>query len=295
MDIEGEWYGPGTACYVMRDLVALHQQRQTNIFRVHVSSEGTLYKETIYELMTKDGAKKREQQQFERRQQQQQQQQEEGVEPSHPLDQVVPELDELELKDLEWDTSLLLLIPLRLGLDVFNEEYVQSVAHIFSLPQSVGILGGRPRGARWFYGAYADGSKILGLDPHTVQSAPNMKEKVQGTKIDNEKEQCIDLTDEYLASVHTTYPELLDLNRMDPSIALGFYCRNRKDFLDLEDALTRTNPHSSAPKLVSFLDKLPNYMSSVSANDMMLHDLDDDGVFDDPQDEISDEDDYVLL
>ena len=30
MDIEGEWYGPGTACYVMRDLVALHQQRQTN-------------------------------------------------------------------------------------------------------------------------------------------------------------------------------------------------------------------------------------------------------------------------
>ena len=78
MDIEGEWYGPGTACYVMRDLVALHQQRQTNIFRVHVSSEGTLYKETIYELMTKDGAKKREQQQIERQQQQQQQQQEEG-------------------------------------------------------------------------------------------------------------------------------------------------------------------------------------------------------------------------
>jgi cysteine protease ATG4 len=294
MDIEGEWYGPGTACYVMRDLVALHQQRQTNIFRVHVSSEGTLYKETIYELMTKDGAKKREQQQFE---QQQQQQQEEGVQPSHPLDQVVPELDELELdlKDLEWDTSLLLLIPLRLGLDVFNEEYVQSVAHIFSLPQSVGILGGRPRGARWFYGAYADGSKILGLDPHTVQSAPKVKEEVQGTTNDNKKELCIDLTDEYLASVHTAYPELLDLNRMDPSIALGFYCRNRKDFIDLEDALTRTNPNSSVPKLVSFLDKLPNYMSSVSANDMMLHDLDDDGVFDDPQDEISDEDDYVLL
>mmetsp|Transcript_49843 Transcript_49843/g.57534 ORF Transcript_49843/g.57534 Transcript_49843/m.57534 type:complete len:455 (-) Transcript_49843:128-1492(-) len=288
--LPGEWYGPGTACYVMRDLVALHQQQQANIFRVHVSSEGTLYKQTIYELMTKDGAKKREKYQFE------QQQQQEEIEPLHPLHLAVPEKNELDLKDIEWDTSLLLLIPLRLGLDVFNEEYVQSVAQTFSIPQSVGILGGRPRGARWFYGAYADGSKILGLDPHTLQSAPKLR-NVQGTTENDEREQCIDLTDEYISSVHTAYPEVMDLNRIDPSIALGFYCRNRKDFIDLEKTLTRINPNSSAQKLVSFLDKIPDYMSSTSVNGMMGHDLDVDGVFDDPQDEISDddEDDYVLL
>ena len=154
--LPGEWYGPGTACYVMRDLVALHQQRQSNVFRVHVSSEGTVYNDSVFELMTKDtAAKKRISEQDEKHEQ-------EGVEPLHPLDPAIPELAELNLKDLEWDTSLLLLIPLRLGLDSFNEKYVQSVAQTFSLPQSVGILGGRPRGARWFYGAYADGSKVLG-------------------------------------------------------------------------------------------------------------------------------------
>ena len=164
--LPGEWYGPGTACYVMRDLVALHQQQQSNIFRVHVSSEGTIYKDLVFELMTKDAAKKIiSKQQDEKKHEQEQV----IVEPFHPLDPDIPELAELNLNDLEWDTSLLLLIPLRLGLDSFNEKYVQSVAQIFSLPQSVGILGGRPRGARWFYGAYADGSKILGKGAISLQ------------------------------------------------------------------------------------------------------------------------------
>mmetsp|Transcript_7948 Transcript_7948/g.19747 ORF Transcript_7948/g.19747 Transcript_7948/m.19747 type:complete len:328 (-) Transcript_7948:1933-2916(-) len=156
--LPGDWYGPGTACYVMRDLVALHQQRQSNVFRVHVSSEGTVYNDLVYELMTKDAAKKK-------RQAQQNGEDEERivVEPSHPLDPACITADvELDLKDIEWDASLLLLIPHRLGRDSINETYIKSVVHSFSLPQSVGILGGRPRGARWFYGAYADGSKVLG-------------------------------------------------------------------------------------------------------------------------------------
>jgi hypothetical protein len=104
--------------------------------------------------MTKDAAQKK------RTSQQEDEQQKK--EPSHPLDPAILEQSEVDLTDLEWDTSLLLLIPHRLGRDYFEEKYVKSVAHIFSLPQSVGILGGRPRGARWFYGAYADGSKVLG-------------------------------------------------------------------------------------------------------------------------------------
>lgn len=154
--LPGDWYGPGTACYVMRDLVTMHQQKQSNVFRVHVSSEGTVYNDLVYELMTKDAAQKRKSSQEEN-------EKEAVVEPLHPLDPAISEpKSELDLSELEWDTSLLLLIPHRLGRDYFNEKYVKSVAHIFSLPQSVGILGGRPRGARWFYGAYADGSKVLG-------------------------------------------------------------------------------------------------------------------------------------
>jgi len=296
--LPGDWYGPGTACYVMRDLVALHQQKQSNVFRVHVSSEGTVYNDLVLELMTKDAAKKKRLSQQQQQQQQQQQgdekegeEDENVVEPLHPLDPAISEPPQLDLKELEWDTSLLLLIPHRLGRDYVEEKYVKSVAQIFSLPQSVGILGGRPRGARWFYGAYADGSKVLGLDPHTVQLAPGKKESNSGA---GKNKLSVDLTDEYLASVHTPYPDILDLNRMDPSIALGFYCRNKKDYFDLQKALCN-NP-SMTPQVVSFVDKVPNYMASPSVNDMMLNDLDIDDAFDEPEeDELSEEEDYVLL
>eukprot|EP00536_Pseudo-nitzschia_multiseries_P005155 jgi/Psemu1/189797/e_gw1.93.91.1 len=291
--LPGDWYGPGTACYVMRDLVALHQQRQSNVFRVHVSSEGTVYNDLVYELMTKDAAKKK-------RQSQQIGKDEEKTvaEPLHPLDPAcITEDVELDLKDVEWDASLLLLIPHRLGRDSINETYVKSVVQSFGLPQSVGILGGRPRGARWFFGAYADGSKVLGLDPHTVQPAPSRRENIK-TGGKERRESSIDLTDEYLASVHSPYPDVLDLNRMDPSIALGFYCRDRKEFLNLQEALTRRK-QSSDSQLVSFVDKVPNYMSSSLVNDMIENDDDlgcFDGEFDNTgKDELSDEEDYVLL
>lgn len=151
--LPGDWYGPGSACYVLRDLVTLHQQKQSNVFRVHVSSEGTVYNDLVFELMTKEAAKKKKASQ---------ETEEQVVEALHPLDPAISEQPKLDLTELEWDTSLLLLIPHRLGRDYVEEKYVKSVAQIFSLPQSVGILGGRPRGARWFYGAYADGSKVLG-------------------------------------------------------------------------------------------------------------------------------------
>ena len=103
----------------------------------------------------------------------------------------------------------------------------------------------------------------------------------------------IDLTDEYLESVHTPHPDIFDLSRMDPSIAFGFYCRNRKEYLDLQKALT--DP-SITPQVVSFVDKVPNYMTSPSMDDMMLDDLDIDDAFDEPEeDDLSEEDDYVLL
>ena len=154
-----------------------------------------------------------------------------------------------------------------------------------------------------------------------MQLAPSRRDNIGTTKtatsttlVEGRTSSSIDLTDEYLASVHTPYPDVLDLNRMDPSIALGFYCRDRKDFLNLQEALTNPNHrmrnHQSSSStatgaggsqlLVSFVDKVPNYMSSTLVNDMMQNDDDldccFDGGFDDPgEDELSDEDDYVLL
>jgi len=242
--LPGEWYGPGTACYVVRDLVELHarhlankkaqqqQQQQNNsnnannnhmqqppqppqqlmedrpIFRVHVASQALVCRDEVENLMTRDSKARLEHARREK---------EKESQPQHPLDLAWEEELIESVDPVTWDTALLLFIPLRLGLKNFQEEYVQAVAHTFSLPQSVGILGGRPRGARWFYGAVADGSRIFGLDPHTVQNAPRRRTARVNSKISS----VVELSDDYLRSVHTTYPEIFSLQKNGSQYCLG--------------------------------------------------------------------------
>ena len=47
---------------------------------------------------------------------------------------------------------LLLFIPLRLGQEKFNMEYANALKACFTIPQSVGVIGGRPRHALWLIG-----------------------------------------------------------------------------------------------------------------------------------------------
>jgi cysteine protease ATG4 len=295
--LPGEWYGPGTACYVLRDLVALHeknQQKQKPVFRVHVAAGGTVYRDAIDETMVKDLKSKleNEKQKFAQM----------LPPPAHPLDVAWDE----ELLDpfsdssllarsskLQWDTALLLLIPLRLGLKNFNQEYVEAVAHTFSLPQSVGVLGGRPRGARWFYGALSDGSKIFGLDPHTVQSAPKRRTAL----VNGVQSSVVELCDEYLRSVHTTYPEVFSLPKMDPSIALGFYCRDRKDLDFVFTSLRQwKEAHLSSPDLFTVADRMPNYSLVASSFDCNISNSYHASVESDEDDEkVIDDDEFIML
>lgn len=292
--LPGEWYGPGTACYVLRDLVELQERRQDQsdasprvnkkIFRIHVAVDSAVYKSAVEELMTKDS---REWMATERARIEAQ------SNPLHPLDNAWEcELIELENK-IVWDTALVLLIPLRLGLKTFNADYVQALAYTFSLPQSLGVLGGRPRGARWFYGAVADGSKIFGLDPHTVQVAPRKRLAA----VNGKASRVVELSDDYLRSVHTNSPETFPLSKLDPSVALGFYCKDRDDFLDLLANLEQwKKEHPGLPEIFTCCDAAPDYSSQVvsSIDNMMSRSLTG-FILDDEASIGSEEDDYVVL
>jgi len=190
--LPGEWYGPGTACYVVRDLVHAHETRQlalwskrqqqqqkeqqkqkeqeqedqtesqatpnttttassipNRVFRVFVAPQGTVYNDAIRELMTKESRT-----QYEETKQKSLSESGPKQVPDHPLATAEQDLKDAQqeqqsLLNLEWDTALLLLIPLRLGLNGINDDYAKSISYTFSIPQSVGVLGGRPRGARW--------------------------------------------------------------------------------------------------------------------------------------------------
>jgi len=311
--LPGEWYGPGTAAYVMRDLVEMHERQQERVvagsaagkvssrvdrkvFRVHVASQSSVYRDSIEQLMTRDGraavaarAEDDDEKKIGCAEKDRQM-------PDHPLDNAWEEelVESAEL--VEWDTSLLLLIPLRLGLKSFNGDYVEVVAHAFSMPQSVGVLGGRPRGARWFYGALSDGSKVFGLDPHTVQNASRKR----SARLNGKSTSVVDLTDDYLRSVHTTYPEVFSLEKMDPSVALGFYCRDRSDLESVFASLRQFKAsHPGTPELFTVSEMAPDYFANVSSamDDMLLSSSANNGsMFSDADgDQGSDEDEYVLL
>ena len=70
---------------------------------------------------------------------------------------------------------LLLVVPLRLGLTELNPVYLPGVLACFKIPQTMGLMGGKPNHALYLIGCV--GEEVLCLDPHTTQPAGNICEK----------------------------------------------------------------------------------------------------------------------
>ncbi|KAL5476153.1 hypothetical protein EMCRGX_G026065 [Ephydatia muelleri] len=111
--------------------------------------------------------------------------------------------------------SLLLFVPLRLGQDKFNMEYAAALKASLTLPQSVGFIGGKPRHALYVIGYHDD--YLFYLDPHVTQPTVHLSE--DGS-----------IPDE---TYHCAEPLRMRLSELDPSVALGFFCKDEADFDDL--------------------------------------------------------------
>jgi len=79
-----------------------------------------------------------------------------------------------------WSGSLLLLVPLRFGnvktMGSLSAARRAKLVDYFKIEAGVGVLGGTPRHAIWFYGCdvgdstqQGENNTLYGLDPHTVQ------------------------------------------------------------------------------------------------------------------------------
>ncbi len=73
-----------------------------------------------------------------------------------------------------WLTSLLILVPLRLGLNELDLIYEPYLKEALKLSQTVGIIGGSPRHAVYILG-FQDES-FIDLDPHFSQTTVNVLE-----------------------------------------------------------------------------------------------------------------------
>lgn len=108
--------------------------------------------------------------------------------------------------------SVLILIPLMLGIGCIQEEYYDTLKFFLSLQWSVGIIGGIPKSALYVVG-YQDNS-LLFLDPHLVQPACT-----SGQDLINK-----------LLTYQCTSPKLLPIPNAESSITVGFYFCNFEDF-----------------------------------------------------------------
>lgn len=123
-----------------------------------------------------------------------------------------------------WARPVLIFVPVLLGLQSTlgecGENYMPFLQLVFSLPQCVGIIGGKPRAAHFFVGVANE--RLLYLDPHSVQPAltPAAPDA---------------------SSCHHKGPSLpsMPLQQLDPSLAFGFLCREHSDFESLCGAIAR--------------------------------------------------------
>uniref|UniRef100_A0AAY5E9I9 Cysteine protease n=1 Tax=Electrophorus electricus TaxID=8005 RepID=A0AAY5E9I9_ELEEL len=83
----------------------------------------------------------------------------------------------------------------------------------FKMPQSCGVLGGKPNLAYYFIGFIDD--ELIYLDPHTTQLAVDSE---TGTPVHDQSYHC------------QRSPHRMKITSLEPSVALGFFCRSEEDF-----------------------------------------------------------------
>ncbi|KAG2374376.1 hypothetical protein C9374_010946 [Naegleria lovaniensis] len=202
----GEWFGPSTISYVLKLLVEQHLRGE---FVVHVADQGGIY---IDELL---GKCEYDYEEFSIDVNNVQKENTESIYPQ--IECIGPRLRVTK----KW-RPLIILIPLRLGLENFNTDYIPSIKKVFEIPQTLGIMGGKPKSSLYFIG-YHD-NEVIYLDPHTTQKSSPKEE-----------------------TYHCKTPLKIPVSKIDPSMALGFLCSTRQDFDEFCNLANQYLTHRSHP------------------------------------------------
>ncbi|KAJ2691668.1 hypothetical protein GGH99_002245 [Coemansia sp. RSA 1285] len=126
---------------------------------------------------------------------------------------------------------LLLLVPVRLGLSRLNLGYIPKIKTLFQIPQSVGLVGGKP--SRSFYFIGRQGDNLFYLDPHVTRQHVPLSRSGNGENggvehCDLASDSGSDTSDFELFELpeteeyHTTHICSMPIHRLDPSMLLGF-------------------------------------------------------------------------
>ncbi|CAF0852052.1 unnamed protein product [Rotaria sordida] len=187
----GDFFGPVSAAHCLKQALqtAVELNQMPDTLRIYISQDAIIYRQDVVNLCTAPSnlIKKKLNQSIE------------------------PIMNNSENNPAIWLTSLLILVPLRLGLNELDLIYEPYLKEALKLTQTVGIIGGSPRHAVYIV-AFQDES-FIDFDPHFSQATVNVLE---------------DIFD--LSSYSCSSPKKLTAKKLDPSCTLGFYCRDKADF-----------------------------------------------------------------
>ncbi|KAF5187253.1 Cysteine protease [Thalictrum thalictroides] len=179
---------------------------------------------------------------------------ERGGAPTVCIEDVIKLCNEFSEGQVVW-TPILLLVPLVLGLDKVNPRYFSSLWATFTFPQSLGILGGKPGVSTYIVGVQDD--MAFYLDPHEVQTVIDVKER--NSEVDT-------------SSYHCNVVRHLPLDMIDPSLAIGFYCRDKDDFDNFCDRAAKLADASNGAPL--FTISASHEFPKTVPKDTLAHSMD---------------------
>ncbi|KAG0246441.1 hypothetical protein B0O80DRAFT_493178 [Mortierella sp. GBAus27b] len=143
-------------------------------------------------------------------------------------------------------SNLLILVTIRLGIDKLNPIYNNAIKATFEFPQTLGIAGGRPSSSYYFVGY--QGNDLFYLDPHYSRHVIDVNAPLGA------------YTPEDLATYHCEAIRKIDINAIDPSMLLAFYCKDRSDFDAFCDQVRELNAGPGmASSIFTIGERAPEY------------------------------------
>ncbi|RLV90086.1 Cysteine protease ATG4 [Spathaspora sp. JA1] len=146
------------------------------------------------------------------------------------------------------NSSLLILFPVRLGIDNVNSYYYSSIFQLLSSDFTMGISGGKPSSSFYFLGY--QNQDLIYLDPHLPQL-------YQPTAIDYQTYHCANYN-------------RLNINMLDPSMMIGVLLRDKLEYKQFKRECIEENN-----KIVHFHPQLSPSLEGVNQSWEVVEEEDD--------------------
>jgi len=233
----GTWFGPNTVAQVLRKLCKFDS---SNDICVHIAMDNTLIISEVKQSCLLPVEKDPNPSDNSSEQTELNKDNEDNTEQSASSEEPTTENE----TSYTWK-PLLLFVSLRLGLSDINPVYKSGLKACFSLPSSLGVIGGSPNHALYLLGCVDD--EVLYLDPHVTQPAGHVS--------------TCDST------YHVPHPGRINISHLDPSLALCFLCITEQEFDNLCIAIQENLIERCQTPLFEMMLERPSHLYSRLASE----------------------------